>query len=110
MSKKNPKRHLKETELPLVPGVDQAAMCGEIVPSASFPFMYEDSLSYHFAEFLSSLNVCKTCWQIELHIANTRKTASEAQELLGTRYVYGLAAGQEQMDAERSHYELIEAA
>ena len=107
---KHPKRHLKESELPLLPGNDQLAMCGEIIPRASFPFMYEDSLSYHFGEFLSALNVCRVCWQTEIAIANARRQAHEAQELLGTRYVYGLAAGQEQMDAERSHYELIEAA
>jgi hypothetical protein len=103
------KRHLKESDAPLLPGTDQVAMCGEIIPNASFPFMYEDSLSYHFAEFLNSLNVCSTCWKIELHITNTRKTATEAQEVLGTRYVYGLAPGQEVFDDER-HYELIEAA
>jgi hypothetical protein len=108
---KIPKRHLKESDAPLLPGTDQLAMCGEIVPRASFPFMYEDSLSYHFAEFLSSLHVCKGCYQTELAIANVRKQWNESDEPLGARYVYGLAAGQEEMDAEREHYaELIEAA
>ena len=108
--RKVPMRHLKESDVPLLPGADQTAMCGEFIPRASFPFMYEDSLSYHFAEFLRSLQVCKTCWQTELAIANVRKQWDDARAPLGTRYVYGLAAGQEQMDAEREHYELIDAA
>jgi hypothetical protein len=66
---KIPKRHLKESDAPLLPGTDQIAMCGEIVPRAGFPFMYDDSLTYHFAEFLTSLHVCETCWKTELAIA-----------------------------------------
>jgi len=106
---KFPKRHLKESDIPLLPGADQVAMCGEIIPKASFPFMYEDSLSYEFSEFLSSLGICSGCWKIERHIAQARRQAAEQGELVCERYVYGLGAGQEEMDAERLG-ELIEAA
>jgi hypothetical protein len=104
------KRHLKESDAPLLPGTDQVAMCGEIVPGAGFPFMYDDSLTYHFAEFLCSLHICETCWKTELAIANVRKQWSDAAAPLGERYVYGLAAGQDEIDAEREHLLLIEAA
>jgi hypothetical protein len=111
MKAKVPKRHLKESDAPLLPGADQIAMCGEIVARASFPFMYEDALSYHFGEFLSALHVCATCWKTELAITNARTRAKHSGTEIGERYVYGLVAGQEEMDAERTHYaELIEAA
>jgi len=105
---KYPRRHLKESEAPLLPGADQTAMCGEMVLRASFPFMYEDILSLEFSEFLSSLNVCPKCWLIEKRIATERRILANAEQP-SPRFVYGLAAGQEQLDSER-HYELVEAA
>jgi hypothetical protein len=75
-----------------------------------FPLHVRRQPDYHFAEFLSSLHVCETCWKTELAIANVRKQWSDAAAPLGERYVYGLAAGQEEMDAEREHLLLVEAA
>jgi hypothetical protein len=108
MKAKYPRRHLKESETPLLPGSDQAAMCGEIVLRASFPFMYEDLLSLEFSEFLSALNVCPRCWLIERRIATGRRLLANDEEQPSPRFIYGLATGQEQLDSER-HYELVEA-
>jgi hypothetical protein len=112
MKAKYPRRHLKESETPLLPGADQVAMCGEIVLHASFSFMYEDLLSLEFADFLSTLNVCRKCWLIERRIATERRISAKAElaeQAPSPRFVYGLATGQEQLDSER-HYELVEAA
>jgi hypothetical protein len=87
MKAKYPRRHLKESETPLLPGADQVAMCGEIVLHASFSFMYEDLLSLEFADFLSTLNVCPKCWLIERRIATERRISANAESL---RFVYGL--------------------
>jgi hypothetical protein len=82
--------HFCDSDEPLKEGFDIIANCGALVPNAEFVFLWNND---EFPEFLSvsMTRICRTCAQLELE----------------KRYVYGIIAAQEILDATCDELEAV---
>lgn len=55
------KAHLKDSDIPLIEGQDQAANCGQLVPKAAWVFIYGDADCNGAATMDRLRGVCTKC-------------------------------------------------
>jgi hypothetical protein len=88
--------HFLNSDTPLVPMVDTAANCGEVVPQAIAGCTWDSQAMGTLPEYPSSLNTCKKCVKVATEMENARHqyiyailSASEYRQILDGVTEYG---------------------
>jgi hypothetical protein len=77
------KTHLKQPDEPLKEGQNYFSLCGDVVPQAAFVFMWDEIAMGAMGGLDMSLRLCRRCREMELT----------------KRYIYGIRAAGEQVEA-----------